>query len=147
MLPLSLLLMMGLDHLPLPAEGGPRIPVAIQVAEGADVDDERMADLRRAVCDRSYHVRLVDDAAQSAVLFEIAGYEIDGDRHHVTGRYFSNGRWEPFGSWSSSGPPGPPPMLARFVESLTFGPAFERDQVQHMQRRDQGGGGCDSIKP
>ena len=146
MLYLSLLLMMGLDHLPIPAEGGPRVPVALTLAEGARVDDERMADLRRAVCDRSFHVRLVDDAAQAAVRFEIAGYEIDGDRHHVTGRYLSNARWEPFESWSSASRPGPPPVLARFVESLTFGPAFERDQVLHQQRRDQGGEGCPSQR-
>jgi hypothetical protein len=146
MLYLSLLLTMGLDHLPMPAEGGPRVPVALTLAEDARVDDERMADLRRAVCDRSFHVRLVDDVAKAAVLFEIAGYEIDRDRHHVTGRYLSNGRWEPFGSWSSSVLPGPPPVLGRFVESLTFGPAFERDQVQHQQRRDQGGGGCSAAR-
>lgn len=135
-------LLLLLTSLPLPAEGGPRVPVAIQVAEGANVDEERMADLRRAVCDRSYHVRLVEEPAQAAVLFEIDGYEVDGQRHHITGRYFVGGRWEPFGFWSSGPPSGPPPMLARFVETLTFGPAFERDQALHSQRRDQGGGGC-----
>ena len=130
-------LSVALFVLPLP-EKGTLVPVSVGVAESAGDDavlSERVAGLRRAVCEHSRHVRLVEDPTAAAVLFEIETYEITplhaaNDAHHVSGRFYLHGKWEPFESWSNgvSEHSPIPPGLGRFVETSIFGSKVARHE-------------------
>lgn len=138
-------LSVALFVLPLPEkllpERGMLVPVSVRVAESAGDDavlSERVARLRRAVCEQARHVRLVEDPAAAAVPFEIETYEITPlGAHHVSGRFYQQGKWEPFKSWSSGVGEHPlAPGLGRFVETFIFDSnALERERLTERDAR------------
>jgi len=142
--------MLALAHLPVPEEGSERVPVYLGVVESADTGSdvvERIGYLRSAFCAGTYHVRLVDEPEKAAAAFEVTTYDVttladERQRHHIKGRYYLNGKWEPFESWANSGRPGPPPRLGRFVEASLFGDAFAGDEMKHTSDGGRGNPGC-----
>jgi hypothetical protein len=146
----SLVLMMVLAHLPVPEEGSPRVPMYLRVVESAESGSDLFGGigyLRRSFCAGTYHVRLVDEPEKATAVFEVTSYDVtkladERQRHHITGRYQFNGKWEPFQSWADSGRPGPPPRLGRFVETSLFGEAFTGDEMKHTSDGGRGNPGC-----
>ena len=136
-------LLLALSPLPMP-EKGVLIPVSLRVSNGA-VDDgqmaERMAALRQSICENSRHVRLVRDAAEAAVPFEVEAYEVSTSEggggsveHHIRGRYYLDGKWVSFQSWANGAPPAPS-GLGGFVESSMFNSAvIERERIERSRR-------------